>query len=319
MHLPYLSTSALLVLLSATSQTLAANYFHGITASNSAPNSGAYRCRTQAEWNDLARTARSNGFSSLRILGFDCNALDLASSAAASAGITVLAGIYFSNLSWAVTDPPRSESRVSDIQGTVAANLVQINNEVQVFRAAVGKYGAGRYKGLTIGNEVADDPGLIAAKVADVRGYLGSIGINTPVSTVHTWVAVRDSPQAFCIGDFVGANAHAFYDGNVVGGDAGSFLFNTVIPSLRRACPGKPIIISESGWPSRGGSNGRAVASPAEEYAAIRSLNCAAKNDRSVNVYAFEADDQTWKGNDNERSFGLFGKVRFEGDINNAC
>ena len=49
MRLPYLSTSALLVLLSATSQTLAANYFHGITASNSAPNSGSYRCRTQAE------------------------------------------------------------------------------------------------------------------------------------------------------------------------------------------------------------------------------------------------------------------------------
>ena len=63
------------------------------------------------------------------------------------------------------------------------------SNEVQVFRAAVGKYGAGRYKGLTIGNEVCstdhyqraveglrlwkqvnDNPGLIAAKVADVQG-----------------------------------------------------------------------------------------------------------------------------------------------------
>ena len=86
------------------------------------------------------------------------------------------------------------------------------------------------------------------------------------MSTVHTWVAVRDNPQAFCIGDFVGANAQyvhipsalelnltivflppsAFYDGNVVGNQAGSFLFNTVIPSLKRACPGKPIIIAES-------------------------------------------------------------------------
>jgi hypothetical protein len=51
----------------------------------------------------------------------------------------------------------------------------------------------------------------------------------------------------------------------------------------------------------------------------MKSLNCAAKNDRSISVYAFEADDQTWKGNDNERSFGLFGKVKFSGDINNAC
>ena len=44
----------------------------------------------------------------------------------------------------------------------------------------------------------------------------------------------------------------------------------------------------------------------------MKSLNCAAKNDKSVAIYAFEADDQSWKGNDNERSFGLFGKVKFE-------
>jgi hypothetical protein len=30
-----------------------------------------------------------------------------------------------------------------------------ISNEVQAFRAAVGKYGVGRYDGLTIGNEVS--------------------------------------------------------------------------------------------------------------------------------------------------------------------
>jgi exo-beta-1,3-glucanase (GH17 family) len=64
---------------------------------------------------------------------------------------------------------------------------------------------------------------------------------------------------------------------------------------------------------------GRAQASPDDQYEAMKSLNCAAKGDSSIAVYAFEADDQVWKGNDNERSFGLFGKVRFEGDINNAC
>lgn len=64
---------------------------------------------------------------------------------------------------------------------------------------------------------------------------------------------------------------------------------------------------------------GRAAASSGEQYAAMKSLNCAAKNGKSVAIYAFEADDQTWKGNDNERSFGLFGKVKFEGGINNAC
>jgi len=44
----------------------------------------------------LANDAKRKGFGALRSTGFDCNALDLASSAAASAGIKVLAGIYVS-------------------------------------------------------------------------------------------------------------------------------------------------------------------------------------------------------------------------------
>lgn len=44
------------------------------------------------------------------------------------------------------------------------------------------------------------------AKVYDVRGYLGSVGVTTPVSTVHTWVDIRANP-ALCGADFVGANA----------------------------------------------------------------------------------------------------------------
>lgn len=47
------------------------------------------------KWTDLANAARGAGFGSIRIEGFDCNALTLASSAAASAGLQVMAGIYF--------------------------------------------------------------------------------------------------------------------------------------------------------------------------------------------------------------------------------
>ncbi|KAF9566944.1 glycoside hydrolase [Agrocybe pediades] len=278
---------------------LASNHFAGINAANSKGGANAYTCRTQADWNNLASTAKDSGFKAIRILGFDCNALDLASDAAARNGLQVLAGIY--------------------ISGSVASAMTQINNEVQLFRQAYQKYGAGRYVGLTIGNEVNDATGSIMAKVYDVRGYLRSVGVSTPVSTVHTWVRIRDEP-ALCGGDFVGANAHAFYDGNVASGDAGNFVFSTVVPSLKSKCPGKKIIITESGWPSRGNRFGsKAVASSGDERSAISSLNCASARDPSVSLYAFEADDQLWKGNDNERSFGLFNKVKFNGDILNAC
>jgi exo-beta-1,3-glucanase (GH17 family) len=43
--------------------------------------------------------------------------------------------------------------------------------------------------------------------VANIElGQLKSLGITTPVSTVHTWVMIRDNP-ILCAASFVGANA----------------------------------------------------------------------------------------------------------------
>lgn len=107
-----------------------------------------------------------------------------------------------------------------------------------------------------------------------------------------------------CDADRVTVNAHAFYDGNVASGNAGNFILNTVLPNIRSACAPyaavNNIVITESGWPSRGGSNGAAVASTGDEQSALSNLNCAA---RSVSIMGFEIDDSLWKSaNDNEKS-----------------
>jgi len=141
-------------------------------------------------------------------------------------------------------------------------------------------------------------------KVKDVREHLNNdVGYNGPISTVHTWVNVMNNP-ALCDADRVTVNAHAFYDGNVQAADAGNFIIDTVLPSIKRACAQYPavnnIVITESGWPSRGGNFGVAVPSLANEQAALANLNCASK---SVSIIAFEAEDSTWKsGSDNEKS-----------------
>jgi len=62
-----------------------------------------------------------------------------------------------------------------------------------------------------------------------------------------------------------------------------------------------------------------AVASVADERNAILQINCACPNISSVSVFAFEYDDQLWKGNDNERSFGIFGKIQLNGDAFKPC
>jgi len=37
----------------------------------------------------------------------------------------------------------------------------------------------------------------------------------------------------------------------------------------------------------------------------MHSINCAAKSDPEVRIYAFEYDDQTWKSLEREKGFGL--------------
>ncbi|KAJ6628488.1 hypothetical protein B0H10DRAFT_1868785 [Mycena sp. CBHHK59/15] len=109
-----------------------------------------------------------------------------------------------------------------------------------------------------------------------------------------------------CTGDFAGANAHAFFDGTP-SSNANNFMLNTVLPTICSVCPGKSIFITESGWPSRGGSIGNSVASVGDELTVLQGLNCVAQ---SVNMYASKYDDQLWKANDNERSFGMWVKIQ---------
>ncbi|TFK36325.1 glycoside hydrolase superfamily [Crucibulum laeve] len=285
-------------LASLVAHALGANHFAGIATSNGIGGTSTYTCRTQAQWNTIASDAKDNGFKSIRVVGFDCDALNRASLAATANGLTILAGIYYS--------------------GSVASNSAAISNDMHIFHTAYSKYGASRYVGLTVGNEASDSASNIAAKVNDVKKYLRSVGVATPVSTVHSWTTIRDNP-ILCGGDFVAANAHAFYDGLVRADQTGDFVFKTAVPALKKACPGKKVMITESGWPSRGTSNKAAIPTISNEILALLSLNCACRDDTSVAVYAFEYDDQNWKQNDNERSFGLFGKLAVNQDILSAC
>lgn len=62
-----------------------------------------------------------------------------------------------------------------------------------------------------------------------------------------------------------------------------------------------------------------AVASIPDEQAALVNLNCASRDDTSISLFAFEYDDQLWKANDNERSFGIFEKLAVNDIINTSC
>ncbi|GLB34574.1 putative glycosyl hydrolase 17 family protein [Lyophyllum shimeji] len=106
------------------------------------------------------------------------------------------------------------------------------SEDLKTFRNAYVKYGASRYSGLAIGNEVNDKPSTIMAEVNRARDYLRSAGVSTPVSTAHTWVNIKNNPT-LCGTDFVAANAHAFFDGHIAPEGAGTFVAKVVVPALK--------------------------------------------------------------------------------------
>jgi len=278
-------SSAVLLTSALVGSVSAKNWFVGFNAANEKSDGS---CRTASDWGSMLDTAKAQGFNSVRIYGAECNAFDLVGAAAAARGMTVLAGVYAGS-------------------GTIAASTTQMNNDVGLFVNAIAAHGHSTFSGITIGNEVNDSAQNIMNFVWNVRGYLHNvIGYAGPVSTVHTWVFIRDNP-VMCQGDFVGANAHAFYDGSTTAPNAGPFVSYTVYPALRGACgSGANIMITESGWPSGGNSNGAAVPSLANEQSALYALNCAASG--GAQIYAFEYDDLAWTANGNEQSFGIFNK-----------
>ncbi|OLL22419.1 Cell surface mannoprotein MP65 [Neolecta irregularis DAH-3] len=121
---------------------------------------------------------------------------------------------------------------------------------------------AGRWESVyavNFGNELVETGKMTADQVIrDIntgKSLLSGQGWNGPSIIIDTWVAIANSPSLCTAGDFIGANAHPYFDLHTEAATAASFLTQTVIPRLKSACStsSSTILITETGWPSSGG------------------------------------------------------------------
>ena len=127
-------------------------------------------------------------------------------------------------------------------------------------------------------------------------------GYNGPVVAVDTFLAIENNPGLCAASDYVAANAHAYFDGTVAASGAGAWVAQQA-SKLAATCPGKSVLItgiflhlllllmSESGWPSAGNTNGAAVASAANQQIALSSILSSMGN----KFISFEAFNDAWK------------------------
>jgi exo-beta-1,3-glucanase (GH17 family) len=148
---------------------------------------------------------------------------------------------------------------------------------------------------VLVGNEAILRGDVTVARLIEtiewVKGQV-SRQVEVPVSTAEPWHVWLAHPELAAAVDFITAHILPYWDGVPIG-DAVDY---TVMrhAELRRAYPGKPILIGEVGWPSAGPKRGGAEASPANQAKFLTGLLAVAARE-GLDYYVMEAFDQPWK------------------------
>ncbi|SCU80335.1 LAME_0B02652g1_1 [Lachancea meyersii CBS 8951] len=188
-------------------------------------------------------------------------------------------------------------------------DLNKISESVSAISAAFGDDFSTVYA-VSVGNELVNAGEATVADiqnaVTSARSQLGAIGYTGPVVNVDTLVAVVANPELCAVSDFLAVNSHPYWDGNVDPSNCGSWL-QQQIANLQSKCGSeKPILVTETGWPSQGDSNGNCWPSQTNMETCVKSITGALGSQ----VLLFTTYNDYWKnpGPQNvEQHWGLFG------------
>ena len=144
---------------------------------------------------------------------------------------------------------------------------------------------------VIIGNEVVlrgDIP------IEQLEKYLDKArdAIGQPVSTAEPWHVWLAHPELAEHVDFIGVHLLPYWEGVSV--DTAVDYSFAQFRRLQKAFPGKPIVVAEIGWPSRGRTREYAVASDSNEALFLRRFLKRAEKEQII-YYVMEAFDQPWK------------------------
>lgn len=113
-----------------------------------------------------------------------------------------------------------------------------------------------------------------------------------PVSTSETWFEWMAHPELVPEVDYIAVHLTPYWAGVSV--NEGVDLVFDQYAQLQKAYPGKPIVVTEVGWPSDGQPFGKSVPSRANQATFLREMIRRAET-QQLNYYILEAFDQPWK------------------------
>lgn len=229
-------------------------------------------CKNQKEVNSDFELLTE--YSLIRIYGVDCDQVSTVLTAAKQTNKKVFAGLFDINtleqdLETIISATEDSGSDWSTI------NTVSVGNELV--------------------NQGAHSVSEITNAIRTARSTLRSAGYDGPVVTVDTFNALISNPELCQASDYCAANCHPFFDPNTSAEDAGSFVAEQAQLVSDSAGGDKVTVITETGWPSQGSTNGKAIPSKENQQIAVESLKKTLKSGEETGLYLMSAFDTKWK------------------------
>lgn len=164
-------------------------------------------------------------------------------------------------------------------------NLRELRDALQLARANLN------VRSLIVGNEAILRKELTADELITYLRFARKRS-RVPVSTGEVWHEWLANPRLANEVDFIAAHVLAYWEG--VPAEAAVEHALQRYEDLRRAFPGKKIVLMEFGWPSQGYNNKDAVPDPLVQAEVLRRFVVEAEK-RGIEYNIIEAFDQPWK------------------------
>lgn len=243
---------------------------------------------SDAVYSDLSKIA-ALGIKAVRIYGTDCNSISTVEPACVKLNLKIDQGFWIG--------PQGADSIDDGVQELISWVQQSNNNDWSLFTT------------FTIGNEAVYagyvDGSTLLSKIKSVKSTLQSAGWSGTVTTAEPPGSYYSYPE-LCTDtdgiDYVGLNAHPYFDATSSADSAGSFVLSQ-IEAVKGVCNNRDVSITETGYPSAGNTNGNQVPSEANQATAIGLIMEAVPDAVMFTVY-----DDKWKdaGSYNvEQHFGI--------------
>lgn len=199
------------------------------------------------------------------------------------------------------------------------------NDEIATLQAAISQYGSAftdRVVGISVGSEdlyrsspqgVANNAGVgasadtITRYIQQTRNALAGTALaSKPVGHVDTWTAWVLSENAGVVGavDWLGHNSFPYFESTLPNSiDQSEGVFFNALGATEGVSQGKPVWVTETGWPVVGPTSNLAVASVQNAQTYWKTVGCQLFGAR--NTWWYTLSDSN--ANQQEISFGIAG------------